>query len=142
MLYLLIGLPLCSETENIMTRPSKNTMSLQSTTQASRLTSSAKSGHYVRILQWYWILCFSWNFMEPSWVVTLVFILFQHELFLIIDSLIVLMLNPYTCLWFNFQKLILWLCTYHLYRLLNLVHWSFCVLHCISATPSEMKEKL
>nr|XP_022342300.1 uncharacterized protein LOC111136025 [Crassostrea virginica]XP_022342301.1 uncharacterized protein LOC111136025 [Crassostrea virginica] len=57
------GLPLCIDTEDLTTRPSMSTTSVQGATRASHLISGASSVHYVFFLKWYWIYYLNLQFI-------------------------------------------------------------------------------
>ena len=87
------GLPLCIDTEDLTTRSSISTMSVQISTQASHLTSGANSVHCVFILEWYWNFYFYLKFIE-SWQIfyvcfcafTVLIMLYLWQLVLIFNS--------------------------------------------------------
>ena len=72
------GLPLCIDTEDLTTRPSMSTTSVQSVTRAGQLISGASSIHYVFFLKWYWIFYFNLQFIG-SWQMLYVFMHFQYH---------------------------------------------------------------
>ncbi|XP_078336793.1 uncharacterized protein LOC111137621 [Crassostrea virginica] len=57
------GLPLCIDTEDLTTRPSMTTTSVQGATRGSHLISGASSVHYVFFLKWYWIFYLNLQFI-------------------------------------------------------------------------------